>query len=661
MRGNSTAEPVGVAVDEEESQVAHPLRTSPPRLGSADWLAAGQFGPARLARLRLAALEPFWLPGLAFVGALGVLLVALAYSGARTLAPWAGWSELFFWGGLLALFVPIVARLLAPEAPRSERLSLVLIFGMGLYLAKLLRYPLAFAFHDEFLHWRTANDILSGERLFAVNPILPISALYPGLELITSAIAQLGGMSLFSAGALVLGSARLVFVLALFLFYERISRSAQTAGLATLLYLANPKLIIFDAQFSYESLALPLLALVLFALAWRGDMAPAERAGPTLAALLGIAAITVTHHLTAYALTLFLLIWAGAQAWLRLRARVTTEAGAGGMALLSLVLNLTWLVYIATLVVEYLAPHLIGAVSELLKLIGGELARRELFRDYAGQVPPLWEREVALGATGLILVGIPFGLFFVWRYERLRAGAVALAVAALAHPASLAFRLTKGGGEASDRAAGSVFIAVAFVLAVGITRFLLLRRPDWRWQLPFIAALTVIFLGNVVIGVGPQWARMPGPYLVAADARSVEPQGVEAATWARDRLGPGQRFAADRINRLLLASYGEQRAVTHVKDGLDVSPLFFGAGYGTVQNEIVQRAEIDYVLVDQRLSTALPRVGIYFEAPEPNALQHSAPVDPAALAKFDRLLGVDRLFDSGSIVIYRLGEDVREP
>ena len=64
--------------------------------------------------------------------------------------------------------------------------------------------------------------------------------------------------------------------------------------------------------------------------------------------------------------------------------------------------------------------------------------------------------------------------------------------------------------------------------------------------------------------------------------------------------------------------------------------------------------KVRYIVVDHRLSRALPSVGSgnYFERGEPGAGQHTTPIDPAALAKFDNLPLVSRVFDSGDIIIY---------
>src|SRR5260370_7895193 len=81
---------------------------------------------------------------------------------------------------------------------------------------------------------------------------------------------------------IVLGVAGLVLVLALYLFYEYLSNSARVAGIATLLYAANPNFF-GNTGFAYESLATPLAAFVLFAIVRRSHVPRGRRTGLTLA------------------------------------------------------------------------------------------------------------------------------------------------------------------------------------------------------------------------------------------------------------------------------------------------------------------------------------------------------------------------------------------
>ncbi len=588
-----------------------------------------------------------WLPSLNLLSAFGLLLVSLANNGARA---GAAWSDVLFWAGLLLLFVPAAVRLIAPEAERPERIGLVLLLGMGLYMVKLLHSPLSFTLSDELQHWRTAGDIIESGYLFAENPLLPVSPLYPGLESITVALADLSGFSLFASGVIILGAARLVGMLALFLFYEQVGGSARLASIAALLYVANPNYLFFDAQFAYESLALPLTLLTLFAAARRSRTPNGDAVGLTLLALLGLAAVVITHHVTTYALVAFLAVWA-LIASLRSADRQAAPHPRG-LALLGLVASVTWLVYAATLTAKYLFPQLGGSLTQLIQLIAGEAVGRELFRSPAGQVSPLWERLIGYTAVALILAGLPFGLRRLWQRQRDNPLALTLAAGALAYPASLAMRLTERGAEAANRGAAFLFVAIGFVLASWLVEQPFALRLGQKWLAVACAWAAIIFLGGVTVGWPPPWARMPGPYLPAADTRSIESQGLAAAEWTRALLGPDNRLIADRTNRLLMGAYGEQRPVTGYADKVQISQVFFAPQLGPDERKILQAGLVRYVVVDRRLSTGLPAAGVYFERGEvPNDI-HTTPIDPAALAKFDTQPGVSRLFDSGDIVIY---------
>src|SRR5204863_292327 len=96
-----------------------------------------------------------WLPLLALTSAFGTLFVAHAFTSAPLGIPGA---EIFFWFGLLLIFVPATVRLISPTASRFERISLLGIVGICFYLVKVMVSPLYFTSFDEFIHWRTADD-----------------------------------------------------------------------------------------------------------------------------------------------------------------------------------------------------------------------------------------------------------------------------------------------------------------------------------------------------------------------------------------------------------------------------------------------------------------------------------------------------------------------
>ncbi len=226
-----------------------------------------------------------------------------------------------------------------------------------------------------------------------------------------------------------------------------------------------------------------------------------------------------------------------------------------------------------------------------------------------------------------------------------------LGIFSLTYPITQVFRFTQFGSEITDRAAAFLFLAVACVLAFSITLFFPTLKLNRRAISLITATLTVMFIGGVLIAIGSNYAALPGPYAVAADGLSIEPEGIEDALWSLSYLGPDNRIGTDRINQMLMSTYGDQRIVTRLGDNVDVSPIFYASQFDSNTISLLRYAKIRYLVVDLRLSTSLPLVGFYFENDRP-----ATPISREALTKFSTILSLNRLFDSGNIIIYDTGE-----
>jgi hypothetical protein len=587
------------------------------------------------------------LPVIAALVMFGLLAVACANLVA---ARGALWADPLFFVGLLLIVVPIALRLFAERPTRHERLGLVILLGMALFACKLLRDPLRVGAYDEFLHLRTADDILLTGTVFSPNTLLGVSPFYPGLELITTALSDVSGLPLFEAGVLALAAARLVFVLALGFFFEMATGSARVAAIATLIYMLNPKFLYFNAQFSYETLALPLAALVLFLLVRRGHAERHGWIGLTILLLLTIVSVVSTHHVTSTMLSGFLVLWGGVA--VVLRKRDPFRAKPGRIAVFAIFVIVAWTTLVATATIGYLGPAVSSTVLEMARLIAGELDARALFVTRAGEVAPLWERLTGSASAAVVLLLLPLGLLVVRSRYRSSAIVVALSMVSLAYPATLLARFTRVGAEVATRTPEFLFLGIGLVAGLALAR--VTYRGVRGIALAGAAALMVAVLaaGGVIVGVAP-WARLPGPYLVSADARSVESEGIAAAIWARNTLGTGNAIVADRVNRMLMSAYGLQNLVTTYETDVPVRRLYITPEIGPVHRQIIAEGHIQYLLTDQRLTTALPVVGHYFDRGEEVFIgRRQTPLDPVLLSKFDRLPEVHRVFDSGNIQLY---------
>jgi hypothetical protein len=285
-------------------------------------------------------------------------------------------------------------------------------------------------------------------------------------------------------------------------------------------------------------------------------------------------------------------------------------------------------------------------------------------------VPPLWLELTAFSGVAIICVGLATGFFralaqagtrvswsryfpsVTWTNSRL----VLLTVLTVGYPISMALRVTESGWELGNRIAPFLYLGIGPVVALAIADF---------WQKPatsrYVAAaigtaLTIVLIGGAFVGWGI--ASISPHYRVAADASSIESMGIGASKWARRWLGEDHNFAADRINQVLLATYGRQQVVTSEETGVDVSNVLFSKTLGPEELNAIERGDLEYLLVDMRLTQALPVVGVYFSKGEAPAI-HRMPPDPGALLKFNGITDIGRPFDNGFIIIYDVSEYMR--
>ncbi len=601
--------------------------------------------------------------------ALGLLCISYGFTQARQVE--ADISLLLFCG-LLLLFVPVVVRLLLPTATRTERIYLLCLMGISFYLVKVLSGPLYFSLFDEFLHMRTANDIARTGHLYSTNSILPVSAYYPGLEIVTNALSMVSGLDVFYAGNILIGVARLIMTLSLFLLYEQLLRSHRAASIATIVYVTNPHFLMFDAEYSYESLAFPLSILTLvvlvpyqsLAMRLKGLMAQNSVTELNIEALrsliadlvriagiawLIIVAVAFTHHITDYFLDGILALWAIVYVWLRVAP--VHKAGLVRTVLFAIGLSLLVIFRPGNPVIVYLSSFAESTFTEFGHILAGNGGARQLFITYNDHPTPLWERGLTISSFLIELGCLPFGLVCLWR-QRANALVCVFGIIAFLYPVIQVFRFTNTGSEFTDRAAAFLFLPLSYVLALFFIHFWPLQQLR-RGQIALITVLlTIMMCGGVILGAGPQLAEFPGPYEAIADGHSIEAQGMESAQWVHGHLAPDSRVAADRINQILQAVYGRQYIVSELDTRLDVSPIFLDRSFGASEIALLQAAHIRYIVVDMRLTRMRPLLGFYYEQSEAGAYEHRQPIDVQAFEKFRMLNGIEAIYDGGDITIY---------
>ena len=594
-------------------------------------------------------------PLFALSAALGVLVCAVVNSLSRSTVWSSNWLN---FAGLMLIALPIFYRLSSRKTPAAERLALVCLLGLAFYAVKVVREPFLFTVPDEFLHAYNAHQIDLHHHLFHPNPILPVSAYYPGLEGATSALKEITGMSSFAAGTIVVGAARLVLSIGLFCLFARISGSDWIAGIGAAAYAGNPNFLIFGAQYSYESLALPLAVVVLWTLAERDHAPPKWVPALTVPAVLLIAAVVVTHHATSLGLAIVLIALAGTYLLLGLGWK---HGNPWAFAVLTIGLASAWLTVVATTALGYLGRIFGDALTASLNTLTGEAAFRQPFQSGGAAVAgtPTLARLVAVLSALLLLACLPFGLREILRRHRNNPFALVLGVMGIAFFAALALRFASAAQasiawELGNRASEILFLGLAFVAAeafvVGYRR-LAARRPGRTWapRALFTGAFGLIIMGGAISG-WPWDAQLAQPIRVeAADGRTIESEPLGLAHWAEDRLA-GEKVIGFVSDAYPLLVPGETRALgaSNTVDVLLKDPTLT-KGYG----RYLRNRKVRFIVADRRRAAEDFVRGYFFAVrPLPPRGERLFPRGPAR--KYRHIRRAGRVFDSGEIVVYDL-------
>lgn len=574
------------------------------------------------------------------VGALAgqVAAVALARQEHRFIA------ELLSDLSLAAAYSSALWVLTGAYLDRATRNAAVVCLGLTPTLIWRATNALLFTGFDEQLHMRTLGDILSSHRLFQANPLLEVSPRYPGLEAVATLIHQCGIPTMASA-FLVIIACRLVLVTVLCDAAEQMTGSARAGGLTVAVYALSSQFVFFNSQFAYQTMSLPLaLAAVGFIARARASDEPLPLLGGATMCLLAVA---VTHHVTSFVTAGFLVLWAAAEFG---RGRLWAAYGACA----ALAATLTWAIIQRQLLSDYFGPIIDDVRAQF---VGG--VTRPLFKDSAGTAARSLDQYLLLYyavALSLIVLAV---VILAHRERHLRWGPLLmLALMSGSIPVFLAARVVPRGGELFDRSNSFLFIPFSMYVA-SFAAWYWWREPhqygfrDHRRVFVVrtvgIALAAGAFLGGYVLGSGPNWARLPGPYMAAADTRSMDSEVLAAVKWSRSALPAGSRIAADRVSADLLAAQAGVWPVMQGPGGIDAPALYVARTWTQTETDMAGAMRLRYLFVDRRLADELPHFGSYFYQGETGGSQQFT-VDQ--LTKFEKVPGIALVYRHGPISIY---------
>jgi hypothetical protein len=606
----------------------------------------------------------------------GAVLIVLAYHHAAGLAQPDDLQFALYWAGLLMGMLSLVALACAKRIEAVMRTCALVGIGMFGMVPRLQRFGPAGS--DEFIHLRqTIEAFYSGEvghTLF----LLPISKEFFGLHQLASAFARLTGMPLWFAGISLIAVAHILSVLAVYQLVRLVDVPARGAAVGAVVYTLNPSWLFFNAGFSYESLALPLVLWCLAATvgAGRATTTPALRS--IAAAVLCVLALPMIHHLSTIILCLILtlLIVARLAYWFPR----TIVGGVGACRERLWPLALIWFCLLGSIhlwwsekydwLISYLGPAWTEGSSQLGKIldgIGKTSGQRSLFSD---SLNPVYEV-----VSGYLFPFVVLGLFLwsltvLWRNRRQVGTAVwGFAILGAMFFASMPMVLTQGGAEGAHRSWGYSFIGIAVVCGMawsygprsressGTRSHLVaktLGRPGVRAGAACIVFIVLAF-GSATLGVNVS-VRFPGSAHVGDDVRSVSKDGAAVTEWLSAHAPVDTPVLADRYVSTQVGSLGRMSAL-RPSATFPIWDLYMSAA--PVRPEVLKMiwdSEIRYFVVDSRMATTRPRMGYWFTRNEPG-VRGDEPFPQAALDRFDCLPWLQGVYAAGPLTVYEVDRD----
>jgi hypothetical protein len=587
----------------------------------------------------------------------GALLIDGAYAYAATV--FGGQTHFhLFWIGVLLFIVPAALRLCQTDVARAERLAIVAFTGLFDFLPTFLRSPQHPIFFDELAHWRQANVVYDTGRLFQPNPMVSMSQYFPGLQALTASLRDLSGLPTFPLGLILPALLHVIALLGVFVIVERLGHSAHSAGLAAFIYSLNPSFMFFDSQYAYESLAIVLFIWVIAALLTVQE-AGGERSHQAAwfgAGLILAGACIVTHHLSTYILVVVLLLMAVVTTVRTVRGHESARTAVltWAFALLVTAASAAWLIVVSPGVVDYLVQPLASSVVEIVRMLHHEEHARTLF---ALGATPRYEQVCAFLSPVIVATGAAVGLSLLRRQRLHTSAAPTLILFGLGYFLSAPFMLTEYGNEGARRSWAFTYVGLA-VLTAPVIPPLLQRVARWpaagrtAVRAATVALLCVVLVGNVSASVNELY-RFPGPYVYGSDTRSLNGELLQTVDWMKTTQGTGQDVVADRYSGLALASFGLEWPAEGSR-AFPLWQLYFSVHLpGAALLQQIQHAQYRYLVIDKRMARYLPRVGVYFERGEPNAITRTTPPPAAALDKYETLPWVIKIYQSDNLEIYR--------
>jgi len=168
------------------------------------------------------------------------------------------------------------------------------------------------------------------------------------------------------------------------------------------------------------------------------------------------------------------------------------------------------------------------------------------------------------------------------------------------------------------------------------------------WRL--VSAITiavVLLLHSITTGLPQWWQRLPGSFLIDGYVSGIDNVGKARGEWAATNLQAGARYFGDLTSLVLVSALSQLDPISGPGSLYDTTRLT------PEDSALIGGLLATYLDVDTRMAQQAPITQYLFK----EDVMHGTRLTPlyeANLAKFDNLLGISRIYDSGYDHFYDL-------
>jgi hypothetical protein len=557
----------------------------------------------------------------------------------------SSWHFYVFWLAYFLVLVPVAWRLLSMKTPRTHRNALVVGLGIWSMCPSLDRTGNGPLYYDEFSHFRMLQDLVRVGHPVSSTGLLQIGANFPGVELVTSALYHLSGLTLWLSAIGVASLAHVALLFGVYVLVRDESRSSRAGAVAAIVYSLNPSWLFFDAQFSYETLALPVLVwgIVLGLRALRAREGASPRAQTCQAVVSGIliAALVLIHHVTSViACAVFLGVAIGATVQRRRRgagerAGLVVPLRAWAMAAWALALTAARFIAVGHPLVVYLGSplHFSKEFSQLLSVLGIGTA---VHTPFGGSLAPAFEVVASYLMLPILAIAFVWAVWGLAGHRRELSPLVYVsALLGFLFFVSLLLVSSSTYAESVHRSWAFSFLGLAIVLGMAahytLNDDLEVRLFSRRlWPLPALryartgtialVCLVIVAVGGVSAGTDTAY-QFGGTVVPDLDPLYVGTQTQLVATWFDTHARSKDVVWADRfIGRPIAVGSSVRIANPNgLEDLLVLSPTIPKSTFWAFIND-----KVTYIVFDRRTGTIPGNPPSYWYVRDPTLVSSDA-------------------------------------